>query len=149
MQQLRVDYKDILALGFKELIEESDSIYFDQHGFYYSIISLKLARRVYLYWDKATGFVKLTTLGKDHSVISNVPLYDLNAVKTVMSAYSKRLKRKRFSPGQDIVYWKDEYRKCMESPHYFFTEYFSSEYDKPLEMNKEVFDKIFQSEKHA
>ena len=123
MQQQRVNYKDILALGFKETTCDSDSVYFDQHGFHYSIVCLKLAKKVFLYWNKATGFVELTVIGKDHAVIETIPIYDLKATKTVINSYSKRLKRKRFSPGKDSVYWKDEYRKCMESPYYFWQDF--------------------------
>ena len=58
MEQEKIKYSEILALGFIESIQ-SDKVYFDQFGFDYCIITKELTDVIYLDWAKETQLCKM------------------------------------------------------------------------------------------
>lgn len=61
--QEKIQYSEIIALGFTE-DPSHDSIYFDQFGYDYVIITKKLSKKIYLDWEKSTQLCKLVRLKK-------------------------------------------------------------------------------------
>lgn len=87
-QQQKIEYGAIMALGFEEIIE-SDSVYFDQHGFEYSIIQLKLSKNIYLEWDKATKLACIIRTKKKKNIVARRGINTLEELKAIIGFYTK------------------------------------------------------------
>ena len=83
----RIDYGDIIDLGFTVELSP-DSVYFDEYGFEYEIITKHLSKRIYIDWDKVDGKAKLVRLAKDKSsIISERPVNNLIHLKELIEFF--------------------------------------------------------------
>lgn len=58
MKQEKIDYQDVMDLGFKRQ-DEDDAVFFKQNGYDWFTVTKKLAKGIYLDWDSETKFVQL------------------------------------------------------------------------------------------
>lgn len=63
-EQEKIHYADVMRLGFKDSGAIDDTVFFNEHGFDYHIVELKLTKRLYLDWDCATRTVTFHRLSK-------------------------------------------------------------------------------------
>lgn len=68
-----IDYIDIMAMGFLEVIQD-DEVYFHKYGFDYSIITKELTAEVSLDWDKVTRTCEIIRYDENLNVISRKAL---------------------------------------------------------------------------
>ena len=59
-----IDYCDIMELGFTEQIVE-DKIYYKQYGYEFAIVEKKLAKNIFLSWQKETRLCELRRVDKE------------------------------------------------------------------------------------
>jgi hypothetical protein len=72
MKQEKINYKEIMSLGFNEKLIKDEN-YFDIYGFKYAIITLNLTDTIYLTWDKNTQFCDLERV--DNPKTCNIKAY--------------------------------------------------------------------------
>lgn len=63
MEQEKINYDEIMALGFTEDIQ-IDSVYEAKNGYSYCIITKQLTKKIYLDWQKDTKLCKMVRLSK-------------------------------------------------------------------------------------
>ena len=61
---MKLTYKQVLELGFKRDDNVTDDVFFNQYGFKYFIVSLKISKKYSMDWDVTTHLV---TLYKDYN----------------------------------------------------------------------------------
>jgi hypothetical protein len=86
MENYKIKYKDIIDLGFTESVE-FDPVYFDQYGFDYSIISLKLTKKLYLDWEKETQLCLLLRIDKHESIRAKKIIKGLEELKELIEFF--------------------------------------------------------------
>lgn len=86
--QNKFKYKTIIELGFTEQIID-DKIYFNQHGFDYSIVQLNLTKRIYLDWTKETKLCKLVRVDspKNGIIKAEMPIKDIKHLKEIINFF--------------------------------------------------------------
>ena len=75
-----------MNLGFTESIE-NDSVYFDQYGFKYAIVELKLNKKLYLDWEKETQLCSLIRLDKYGSIKARKVVSSLEELKEIIKFF--------------------------------------------------------------
>ena len=75
-----------MNLGFTESIEK-DSVYFDQYGFKYAIVELKLNKKLYLDWAKETQICSLIRLDKYESIKARKVVSSLEELKEIIKFF--------------------------------------------------------------
>lgn len=86
MKQEKIKYKEIMSLGFKEEIV-SDSVYYDDFGYDYAIITKKLAKYKFLQWEKDTRLCVFYKTNKDHDIVFTKEVKDIDEVKFIISLF--------------------------------------------------------------
>jgi len=88
MKQERINYSDIKRLEFKEDVQ-SDSVYFDEYGYDYVIITLDLTKKIYIDWAKETGFAKLIRIDnpKKCNIKKRWPIKNLKELESVIAFF--------------------------------------------------------------
>jgi hypothetical protein len=81
----QIQYNKIMELGFKEEFHP-DSVYFNQNGFDYSIISKDLTKRISLDWEKDTKLCWLYRTDK-HTIVKRVPVVDLEHLEDIIDFF--------------------------------------------------------------
>lgn len=83
-------YREIMNLGFKEEFL-SDSIFFDQHGFDYTIITKKMTKTIFLSWHKETKRAWLVHIDspKTGNIIGKIPVTSLQQMESIIKFFSK------------------------------------------------------------
>lgn len=66
-KQQKIHYRTIMDLGFKEEIQD-DNVYEDEFGFEYSIITLKLTKKIYLDWCKDTQLCEIVRIDNNENM---------------------------------------------------------------------------------
>jgi hypothetical protein len=87
--QERIQYHEIIALGFTE-IKTNDSVYFQEFGFPYVIITKQLSKEIYLDWEKHTQFCELIRMDKPKvgSISKRYPVKNLAELKTIIDFFT-------------------------------------------------------------
>tara|TARA_R110002124_G_scaffold283449_1_gene459464 strand:- start:2079 stop:2354 length:276 start_codon:yes stop_codon:yes gene_type:complete len=90
MKQEKINYRDIIDLGFKEE-EVSDNVYFREHGFAYSIITKNITKRIYLDWEKETKLCKIVRIDspKTCNIMAEIPIMNIKQIKNIISFFNK------------------------------------------------------------
>ena len=70
---MKLTYKQVLDLGFKRDDSVTDDVFFEQYGFKYFIVSLKISKKYSMDWDVTTHLV---TLYKDHNIFQKALTLD-------------------------------------------------------------------------
>ena len=89
MEQEKINYDEIMALDFKEEIQ-NDKIYFAKNGYDYTIITKKLTKKIYLDWDKETKLCELIRIDspKKCNIKSKMPIMNLNHLKEIINFFN-------------------------------------------------------------
>lgn len=85
--QNKINYSDIMDLGFKEEIA-SDSVFEAQNGYPYGIVTKHLTKKIFLDWCKETKICKLVRTTKSGDVLSEIQNLKIEDVKTIINFYS-------------------------------------------------------------
>lgn len=81
MKQQRIDYSDIVDLGFT-IEKADDQVYYNTYGFKYWIVYKRLSDVRTVYWNRETGFCELVTIDslKTQNVIKREPIEHYHAL---------------------------------------------------------------------
>ena len=93
MEQERIKYKDVMSLGFKEEFC-SDSVYFDEFGYEYAIVTLKLTKRISLDWEKETGFCRMLRCDKEGTILNERKIADVEDLRDVVDFFLNKKEKK-------------------------------------------------------
>ena len=93
MEQEKINYDEIMALGFTEDVI-SDSVYEAEHGYSYCIITKKLTKKIYLDWAKETKLCKMVRLSKPRTgdIGSELPIKNLEHLKEMINFFFDEMK---------------------------------------------------------
>ena len=94
MEQEKINYDKIMALGFTEDIQ-SDSVYEAKHGYTYCIINKQLTNKIYLDWEKETKLCKMVRLSKPKTgdIGAELPIKNLEHLKEMINFFSDEKKQ--------------------------------------------------------
>jgi len=89
MKQEKINYSEIMGLGFTEEISE-DKSYYAKHGYSYCIITKKLTKKIYLDWEKETKLCKMVRLSKPKTgdIGAELPINNLEHLKEMINFFS-------------------------------------------------------------
>ena len=89
MKQEKINYDEIMALGFTEEISE-DKIYYAEHGYEYAIINKYLTKKIYLDWTKDTKLCKMVRIDsqKTGNIQAETQVMNLEQIKTLIDFFS-------------------------------------------------------------
>lgn len=79
----KLEYKDVIALGFKKDTTPIDEVFYNRHGFEYFIVSKSLNKKLLMDWDIITHNINLyknNNIFKRNLTISEVKEY-INLLK--------------------------------------------------------------------
>ena len=83
-----IRYKDVIDLGFKRQ-DTHDSVFFDDNGYVWFLVTKKLSKRRYLDWDCETHAVTLYKEDKDHNTDAVKTMYTIEEVRVAMLLFGK------------------------------------------------------------
>lgn len=86
MKQEKIRYRDIMDLGFKEKVEH-DQQFIDDYGYDYTIITLKLTKRIYLMWEKETQLASIHRTDKEDFEIRRMDIKNLEQLKYIIDFF--------------------------------------------------------------
>jgi len=91
MKQEKIDYDEIMSLGFTEEIVE-DEVYYDRHGFDYAIITKDLTKEIGLEWAKETKLCEMVIIDnpKTCNVKAILPVMKLQHLKNLIDSFSTK-----------------------------------------------------------
>ena len=89
MEQEKINYKEVMDLGFTEEFI-GDDIYFKEHGFEYSIITKKLTKKVSLDWVKDTKLCEMVRVdnNRDSNIKKRMKIKNLDHLKEIVYFFS-------------------------------------------------------------
>lgn len=86
MAQEKFKYKTVIDLGFvREDI--GDSVFYDQYGFRYFIVTKKLDEKINLDWDCNTRMVTMIRSNKSETIVGKMYVETLNELKCIISFF--------------------------------------------------------------
>lgn len=90
MEQKKIIYKEIIKLGFTEKIVE-DTVYFNEFGFNYVIIKLKLTSKISIYWEKETQLCTMYRIDKKSkgNIMAKLKIQDLEDLQGAIRFFKK------------------------------------------------------------
>lgn len=83
-----IRYKDVIDLGFKRQ-DEHDSVFFDDNGYDWFIVTKKVFKRMYLDWDCEEHTVTLYHEDKDHNVEPIETMCTIEEVRKILRIFGK------------------------------------------------------------
>ena len=88
MEQEKINYDEIIALGFTEEIT-CDSVYKAQNGYEYSIVTLNLTKTIYIDWEKSTKLCKMVRIDhhKSGNIKAKLPINNLEHLKDLINFF--------------------------------------------------------------
>ena len=86
MTQEKIDYADVIALGFN-IQEEDDSVFFNQYGYPWKIITLDLTKKIYLNWDQETRLCSMIRVDKNSSIKAKMIIPNIESLKAIVNFY--------------------------------------------------------------
>ena len=91
MEQEKINYDEIMALGFTEDVQ-SDRVYEAEHGYKYCIINKELTKKIYLDWEKETKLCKMVRLSKPKTgdIGAELPIKNLDHLKEMINFFSDK-----------------------------------------------------------
>lgn len=89
MTQEKIEYHEVIALGFTEEVC-SDKTYYNQYGYDYCIIQLNLTKKIYIDWAKETQLCELVRIDspKRCNIKARMPINNLNHLKEIINFFS-------------------------------------------------------------
>jgi hypothetical protein len=94
-EQERIDYSDIMSLGFYEEYSH-DTVYYNQFGFEYSVINKNLTPLIYLDWAKETQLCQIVRINneQDANIVRRMPIKNLQHLKILIEFFCDEPKQK-------------------------------------------------------
>lgn len=92
MKQEKIQYHEIMNLKFKEEFA-SDSVYFNEYGFEYCIITKALTKKIYIQWAKETQLCDMVRIDKDGNVKSKMQIKDFTHLKEIIDFFSDEVEK--------------------------------------------------------
>ena len=90
MQQ-QINYCDIMALGFTAE-DGNDEVFFDQHGYPYTIFTKMLAPTLMLDWNQTTRLCELLVIDpEDGHIFERIPIVDLMHLQRIIDAFGRQV----------------------------------------------------------
>lgn len=91
MKQEKINYSEIMALGFSEEVQ-SDKCYEAEHGYSYCIITKQLTKKIYLDWAKETKLCKMVRLSnpKTGDIGNEMPIKNLEHLNEIINFFSDK-----------------------------------------------------------
>jgi len=90
MEQKKIKYCDVMALKFKTEVSP-DSVYFDEFGYEYEIITKQLTKTIYIDWAKETQLAEMVRgCKKQKDVLNKMPIKDLDHLKQMINFFTKK-----------------------------------------------------------
>jgi len=86
----KIPYHKIIALGFTEEVCH-DSVYFNEFGFDYAIISFNLTKKIQILWAKETQFCKMQRYDKKENVLATLEIENLTTLENLINFYTAKL----------------------------------------------------------
>ena len=87
MNQQKIKYIQVMNLGFEE--EESpDTIYFEEFGYPYVIITKNLTKRIAIDWVKETQLAEMVRYDKEGKVLSRLKIKDYNHLREMVEFFT-------------------------------------------------------------
>lgn len=83
-----INYSDVIKLGFTRQ-DLNDNVFFNQYGFGYFIVSLKINNQIYFDWDCNDRTVKLTRVDKEQTIKGVIEVQDLNHLVELLTFFGK------------------------------------------------------------
>jgi hypothetical protein len=92
MKQEKISYKEIIKLGFTQEAV-NDTVYFNEFGFDYAIIELKLTSKIFINWAKETQLCKMYRIDKKSkgNVLSRKCITSLKELKEIIKFFKNKL----------------------------------------------------------
>lgn len=66
-------YKDVINKGFVRQ-DQNDSVFFDQNGYNWFLVTLQLRKNIYLDWECTTHEVELIRIDKDATIKGRIQI---------------------------------------------------------------------------
>jgi hypothetical protein len=84
-------YKTVIDLGFIDEVQ-SDTNYFNEHGYEYSIITKKLTKLIYIDWCKETKECELIRLDnlKEMNIVARLQIRDINHLHELINFFTNQ-----------------------------------------------------------
>lgn len=89
MEKEKIHYKVIMDLGFIET-EQTDNVYFNEHGFAYCIVKLKLKKQIAIYWSKETQLCEMVRSDKKGNVLGRFEIETLLELRKLIYFFSDK-----------------------------------------------------------
>ena len=83
-----IKYKDVMDLGFKETFSH-DNVYFNQYGYEYSIVELKLTKHVFIDWEKSSRICTMIRINnkEECSIMARYEIQNLRELKDIIDFF--------------------------------------------------------------
>lgn len=91
MKQQQIDYHHIMSLGFTEQIAD-DSVYVNEFGYDYAIITKWLTKKIYLDWTKDERICNLHRIDspKTCNILATMQIKNLKHLQQIINFYTNQ-----------------------------------------------------------
>ena len=83
-----INYSDVIKLGFTRQ-DLNDNVFFNQYGFGYFIVSLKINNQIYFDWDCNDRTVKMIRVDNEQSIKGVIEVQDLRHLVELLTFWGK------------------------------------------------------------
>ena len=83
-----INYSDVIKLGFTRQ-DLNDNVFFNQYGFGYFIVSLKINNQIYFDWDCNDRTVKMIRVDKEQTIKGVIEVQDLKHLVELLTFFGK------------------------------------------------------------
>ena len=83
-----INYSDVIKLGFTRQ-DLNDNVFFNQYGFGYFIVSLKINNQIYFDWDCNYRIVKMIRVDNEQSIKGVIEVQDLKHLVELLTFFGK------------------------------------------------------------
>lgn len=88
MTQKKIDYSDVMSLGFKRT-EGYDEVWKDEFGYEYFIVEMKLGKRFLATWNIETHVVEINRTNPSGTIVGRLPVEDLEHLKMYIGLFKE------------------------------------------------------------
>jgi hypothetical protein len=81
-------YDELIKLGFKR-IDENDKVWFNEFGYEYFRLELKLSKRHYIDWDIQKQTCEVVHCNREHDILSRWEVDNIELLKNIINLFGK------------------------------------------------------------
>ena len=85
----QISYCDVIKLGFKRDQPIIDSIFFNEYGYNWFLVTLKINNSIYFDWDCNTRTVKMLRVDKEQTILGQIEVQDLKHLVELLTFFGK------------------------------------------------------------